>query len=557
MVPGGTTESISHFIGYLHLLEDVARSHPVYTGAPGPSRTQEGSDNAHRGLRPDLSIDDLASHPVSLPYQPGDVSLIHVGQHRLLPPPKIGLPHPHLGHVPPVDADPHDPGLPAPSLDLTITEVIAGPQDTFTPAPVTGQILAEISQANVLHNDGVVSTGSMTPAFAAAALGNEAEAAQHLPDLVSHAEASTPDWLVPQGDQSLIQAVARHDADPTSHTAPAVQPGIYADGALQPAGTFDPTLPTQAVLPEASHNGLTNPGTEAHTGGNTAMNIASILDDHTEHTGFVVHGNSYTTDAIIQTNVLQSLADIAVGGQAGTFDVETGGNTAHNLASFAQHDLSASFVSSTLPWAHMQLDTIQGDFYDVKAFSQLNYISNNDVVMQSTSSSYSEVSTGGNLQVSDLSLLGTGAALRPRHRGRQLPQQQCHHSAERLPERRHRPHAERARRHDEPVGLDRQQRLEQQCRHRPLRGYDEPALHARPRGLAERGRERLLEPGERRPAAIDRLVDDARALHHGRLLRHQRAEPDQHRVERRHGGAVSCRTRARAWRRTARRRRPP
>ena len=403
MVPGGTTESISHFIGYLHLLEDVARSHPVFTGAPGPSRTHEGSDDPHRNLRPDLSIDDLASHPVSLPYQPGDVSLIHVGQHRLLPPPKIGLPHPHLGQVPPVDADPHDPGLPAPSLDLTITEVLAGPQDTFTPAPVTGQILAEIAQANVLHNDGIVTTVSPTPAFVALAVGHEAEAAQHLPDLIGRAEASTPDWLVPQGDQSLIQAVARHDADPTSHTGPTVQPGIYADGALQPGGTFDPTLPTQATLPTVSHNGLTNPGTEAHTGGNTAMNIASILDDHTEHTGFVVHGNSYTTDAIIQTNVLHSLADIALGGQAGTFDVETGGNTAHNLASFAQHDLSASFVSSTLPWAHMQLDTIQGDFYDVKAFSQLNYISNNDVVMQSTSSSYSEVSTGGNLQVSDLS----------------------------------------------------------------------------------------------------------------------------------------------------------
>ena len=402
MVPGGTTESIAHFIGYLHLLEDTARSHPVFTGAPGPARTQDGSDSAHRSLRPDLSLDDLTSRPVPLPYQPGDVSLIHVSQHRLLPPPKIGLPHPHLGHVPPVDADPHDPGLPTPSLDLTIYEVGA-PLETFTPAPVTGQILAEISQANVLHNDGIVSTGPVTTAFAAVALGNEAEAAQHLPDLIGRAEAATPDWLTPQGDQPLAQAIARHDADPASHTAPAVQPGIYADGVAQPEGTFDPTLPTQAALPTISHNGLTNPGTEAHTGDNTAMNIASILDDHTEHTGFVVHGNSYTTDAIIQTNVLHSLADIVVGGLSGTADVETGGNTAHNLASFAQHDLSASFVSSTLPWAHMQLDTIQGDFYDVKAFSQLNYISNNDVVMQGTSSSYSEVSTGGNLQVSDLS----------------------------------------------------------------------------------------------------------------------------------------------------------
>lgn len=324
MVPGGTTESIAHFIGYLHLIEDTARSHPVFTGAPGPARTQDGFDPAHRNLHPDLSLDDLTSRPVSLPYQPGDMSLIHVSQHRLLPPPKIGLPHPHLGHVPPVDADPHDPGLPAPSLDLTIYEV-GVPLDTFTPTPVTGQILAKITQANVLHTDGVVSTGSMTPAFAAVALGNTADAAQHLPDLVGRAEAATPDWLALQGDQSLIQAAARHDADPTSHTAPVVQPGIYADGVSQPEGTFDPTLPTQATLPTVSHNGLTNPGTEAHTGGNTAMNIASILDDHTEHTGFVVHGNSYTTDAIIQTNVLHSLSDIVVSGLSGTADVETGG----------------------------------------------------------------------------------------------------------------------------------------------------------------------------------------------------------------------------------------
>ena len=162
-------------------------------------------------------------------------------------------------------------------------------------------------------------------------------------------------------------------------------------------------MPVATASTTPSHNGLTNPGVDASTGDNTAVNVASILDDHTQHTGFAVLGNSYTTDAIIQTNVLHTLANIAVGGATGLQQVETDGSTAHNLASFAHHDPSASFVSANMPWAHLQRDVIGGDFYDVKAFSQLNYISNNDIVNQGTSSAYSEVSTGGNVQVSDLS----------------------------------------------------------------------------------------------------------------------------------------------------------
>ena len=79
---------------------------------------------------------------------------------------------------------------------------------------------------------------------------------------------------------------------------------------------------------------------------------------------------------------------------------------ASNAASFTTHDLgtTSTAVAHFAPTASVQIDRIDGDFYDIKALQQINDLSDNDTIVQATWSSYYAVDSGHNSQINLLSL---------------------------------------------------------------------------------------------------------------------------------------------------------
>ncbi|GMA76839.1 hypothetical protein GCM10025880_32560 [Methylorubrum aminovorans] len=185
--------------------------------------------------------------------------------------------------------------------------------------------------------------------------------------------------------------------------------GTYVDGVLQPPGTalrFEvPKVPS--VAPEA-RDGLTDPGLDARTGGNLSLNTATILDDHGHATALAVKGNAYTTDAILQVNVLMSRAEVSVAGEMLMRSIVTNGNEAHNTARIADHDTSGLVKHLTFG-SLAQVDLIDGDFYGVNVLRQVNVLSDNDVTVQGNIGAYYAVRAGENLESNSFRLSEIGA----------------------------------------------------------------------------------------------------------------------------------------------------
>jgi hypothetical protein len=402
MGPGGLTENIiAHFAGYLKFTDDFVRARPTYDDGPHQAHAKPSVADLTTVDTPDRTLDDLPTQPYRLPYSPGAFSLIGAFP-----------PHPPTHALPKFETPPWQapeelppPVLSAPGGGGGGGEII---MITTAEAPTHDQLLFSATQINLMQNNDV---DLMIPGTRVTSLHTTDDPAL-LSHMISTAQALAPVDLAPQGSGTplLVHTVAAHDAREAASPDPAhvatLQQGITDNGVLQPAGVaFNPTAPTVVdVTVDTSHNGMTNPGLDAQTGGNVSVNAASILDDNTQRTGLVVMGDAYTTNAIIQTNELYSHAQIEVGGATVSREIVTGGNVTDNLASFNQHDLSIGAVNHFSPTANVQVDEINGNFYDVKGIVQTNYLSDNDVVVQGTTSSFNEVDTGNNNQINYLPL---------------------------------------------------------------------------------------------------------------------------------------------------------
>lgn len=394
MGPGGVTEIIAHFAGYLWMPEDFARFRLDYNGGIAPHDKPWTPDPVREPTHA-APLDELPSQPFRLALPPAPFALINV----------------HLHPLHPLHAAPHGP----PPMHILPTLVQAPPvdasffgvgEDMASPDVRPDQELIVVNQVNVLHNDGVVLMAQGTDVT----LLHGTHAAADFAALIQEAQAPVPAWMPNlNSSQAAIDAVNAHDAGLANGSLAAsatLHAGITADGVMQPAGTvFDPPFPTTpAVDGDSSHNGMLTPALVAETGNNISANVASIIDDHTQHTGLVVFGDAYTTNAIVQVNVLSSTANIEVGGPSAALDIVTDGNTAGNVASFAVHATNVGTVDHFSPTAQIDVDRINGNFYDVKSFEQLNYVSNNDTVVQGTMSTYYEVDSGNDTQINDLPL---------------------------------------------------------------------------------------------------------------------------------------------------------
>ena len=117
-------------------------------------------------------------------------------------------------------------------------------------------------------------------------------------------------------------------------------------------------------------------------------------------------GDAYATNAIVQTNVLSTHAQIALAGPATHRSISTIGNAAHNSASFDHVDTTnaSDTLSHFSLGAAIEVDNVNGNFYDITGLSQVNTLSNNDTVVQTTTHSFNLVDTGTNNQINSLPL---------------------------------------------------------------------------------------------------------------------------------------------------------
>ena len=269
MVPGGVTEIIWHFLGYLHIFDDIARDR--ITLDEGDYRSNPEDYTTHR---PQFTLTPADDETNSRPIGIQDSSAINGSSQ-----------HSPLSRLHPASDLHLDRFGPSPVPDI-LTPVSAGygggggGSDVIKVVYQEGGEQSEIQTHqfnNMYDDDALIGTNDTNLLITL-----ETEADHAIAQMVAGADAAIPtDWYVPQNTDALPGFVAAHDqawadrdgaADPHS-----VTPGYYLNGVLQdPAPTPPDQLPAPdpATAPDLGH-GL---GQWALDGGNTASNAATIID---------------------------------------------------------------------------------------------------------------------------------------------------------------------------------------------------------------------------------------------------------------------------------------
>ncbi|KAB7785423.1 hypothetical protein [Methylorubrum populi] len=409
MLAGGTTDVsdiIAHFIGHLRLNDGVPRVRDGYEDPAHPAKLHPWLPRPPAEPDPDRPLDELPSRPFRADLAPGGEAFSRMPNFP--------------GHRPPLPTQ-DDPLSPGPLSGGRLPPAGGGGGGGGRPHGETlldtdpDQQLLQVRQVNRMVDDDVllmrtdVDLASFHDVDIDATIAALSRIAQsRLPaDLTLHNPTTA----------EAVELVMRRDGarspdqaeEGGRDAAPDHPMGTYLDGVLQPPeAPLRFTLPkAPSVVPEA-HDGLTDPGLEARTGGNVTVNTATILDDHGHATALAVKGNAYTTDAILQVNVLMSRAEVSVAGESLMRSIVTDGNEAHNTARIADHDTSGLVKHLTFG-SLAQIDRIDGDFYGVNVLRQVNLLSDNDITVQGNFGAYYAVHAGENLESNSFRLSEIGA----------------------------------------------------------------------------------------------------------------------------------------------------
>lgn len=401
MVPGGVTETIWHFAGYFHYIDEVMKNRFVY---------EQGGVN----MRPDdyvlqlkeyLSRNDLDEFntdriPFAAP-QPLET---------ILNPFVSGYP---LRSLPSIEETDVDAGrtlrLPVPKAGAPIIDGAGGgvmsglPDISLTYSTVGDQVQLQIGQYNfMLDGDRLVvadDTGVENL--------HQFDIDAALERLIADANDEVPDDLVVSqpGTTAVVDFVVARDlemaesSDPSPHS---VVSGRYVNGELTA-----PPPPEPAEQPEAPPEPELDPklkGQWAVLGENEATNAALIGDLKEGSRTMIVLGDFYKTNAIVQTNsyIDNDTIDIS---SAGAGNIIGGGTTADNIADFQQ--LGGPFAGFAPMYAgsFWNVETFNGDYYDINVVVQQNLLRDNDVAVQNTSLTHYEARLGENEQLNATKIL--------------------------------------------------------------------------------------------------------------------------------------------------------
>jgi hypothetical protein len=411
MIPSGVAELVEliwHFTGYLRLQPNgVATVAVDYNG-----------DQAHTPQIDPLTITGSTAHtpaPQALDSAP---SLL------------VDLPDPddyqwHIGFVKHAGTAPHYPHADKLSLAPLKAPPIPQPDgdgdgsgghitfDKFIVfQPGGDQELIDLHQANTLHNDDNAAIGPFTINLHAE------DSAPMLTSMLGEAAKAVPAFLTPNEPDTpaAIQFVDQRDShEPQTQMDDApyvVSLGKYVNGELQDPATdihqtandrldaattaLDNSVTALPAMPTGDHS---NDHIQTLSlGSNTAANDALIASDAGLSGSLLVLGNSYATEGIFQTNdFVESNHFGSAGGEGNGDHVTFTPNLIQNAAEFSETGAVDGpwMASGPLFWS---VDVLNGSLYDVKAMSQMNYISDNDVVSQTQSTGYSQLIAGSNEQ---------------------------------------------------------------------------------------------------------------------------------------------------------------
>ncbi|MGY3234165.1 MULTISPECIES: hypothetical protein [unclassified Bradyrhizobium] len=398
MIPGGLTEAISYFSGYLHLFDDIARDRVQLDGGPG-ARAADGDDTPRplQNSAP-LSFDDLQTTAVEPPGNlPDDThQFVRVPQSHL---PKIIWPEADVPDAPDRLLPPAPPpffsgggggggGGAGASFDVKVVYHPGGEQSEI-----------ETHQVNALFNDGNDLIGTTYPPI----MNHLIQISDQLLGTMIHqvSDAIPESWKLPHDTSAIVSALGAADKDwNNSHggsgNPPSVKEGYQLNG--QP----------DATEPDALHQNLTSPldhkpgdtghqlGQWADVGDNHLTNAAQIVDLGSACKTMIVLGNDYTTNAIFQVNASANRDHVETSGSGETSGgVHFTPDESTNAAGFVQH-ASVYAGSPGAPGATWDIDVVNGNYHQVHTLTQVNYLSNNDVVEQKSSDTHYEVVAGEN-----------------------------------------------------------------------------------------------------------------------------------------------------------------
>ena len=150
-------------------------------------------------------------------------------------------------------------------------------------------------------------------------------------------------------------------------------------------------LPPPDPAPDLGHD----LGQWALAGGNNSWNASLIVDLSESGRSMIVMGDYFKTNAIFQTNSTMDHDHVDVMGGQG-LPIATSGDQATNIADFVQHPGIYADLKATFAGPHWNVDVVDGNYYDVHTLVQMNYLSDNDIIAQSSSDSHYVIQAGGN-----------------------------------------------------------------------------------------------------------------------------------------------------------------
>lgn len=427
MQPGGFTETIWQFIGYLHLSDSVARTPVFYDGEAPPPFIPEDLDPFREPLR-GLAFDELVSVPTTVREMPAPDP--HSSFTPLSMPARFGVPSKILPVVPqPLKPIPHN----AEDIGSSVGFRSAQREITVEYRDADGEGLYQIKQINVASDQDLITSDAITYADGSVVIPAELHLEGEFASLIDRADdiapAGIPDMTAALqiGTDDVIAMVSARDAlwaetgnpNPDGSPAETAPQGRIIDGVAGAPEPYAPTLldsapwrpdeppaqtSTTATLDAAGPTG--GVATLAETGLNKQINAAEIVDLNEGVGSMMVGGDYFYSRGIVQANILvdNDHVDIAV---SGTLDpvVKTQGNEVHNIAEFITHQ-STIDVRGAAGTSHWVVDVLSGDFYDVKAIVQFNGLDDNDRTVQSESGVYYNLGTGGNEQINLTKIYG-------------------------------------------------------------------------------------------------------------------------------------------------------
>lgn len=402
MSAGAVTEILYHFAGYLHMLSETARIRIEYEDASFPETGHEFEQDDLLSFSKRHELEELSGNQVPFHYlEQLSSPLRDLAGDRL----KLDRPDP-------LDFKPYTyfhapPQLKADGFSLDLKKLIEVPEITVSFGAGGSQVVSKVQQVNhLLDNDRFgIPDGTAAGAY------DQGEIYEAVYQMKQTADEETPDDLVITDfdAKSLAEAIAKRDAESKADGGANnghADAGTYVNGELHALGEELPEVPRKDAKKEpvefaeqSWEPDLNDAAQIAETGGNVSSNLAGILDVNHAIGTMAISGDFHSTDAIVQVTVLMDNDDVIHAGYT-NLTTETHANEMNNVAKLLETDVGVpSFAGSNvfagLEW---KVDVFDGDFYDIHAVTQSNWLSDNDVIYQNNSVHTSKVFAGENEQ---------------------------------------------------------------------------------------------------------------------------------------------------------------